>query len=218
MFKNWFRGRAPSPLCDLLSERTPEWFAEYAQGQIAQAEDSQKLLNALLFGGVLACAGSFISKHRAEVIRLVDEVQPDILAFEVLAFAFYAVRESHLPTPEDPLDDTDPEELVDGYKFVMGAVAHLISKTTSWGIDSLWQRRVLFYFQRPNMRDASEAFVGTLLTLGGAQQPSEDYGRLSLSLEANLKLRVLVDSYAATIPKGFAESLQRIAVEYGLLL
>lgn len=218
MFR-WRRQSRPSaPLHEWLSGRNTAWFADFTEEQIAKADDGQKLLNLLVLGGVLNCASSATASFGGRVTHCLDNVALDALAFELLAFSFYAVRESHLPTSDDPFDETDPDELIESYGFAIGAVPALISEKTGWEIDDLWQRRLMFYFQRKDMKDATESLVGILLTMKDAKTPHHDYGTLSLDLAANLKLRVIAHSFASTIPKGTADVLQGLAVEHGLIL
>lgn len=214
----WIRKRdAPAPLHGWLKERNLNWFEAIAQEQISGANDAQKLLRMLAFTGVVACAGSFVERAGPSISKAVGDVGLDAVDFEVLAFTFYAVRESHLPTPDDPLDDSDPEELVDAYRLAMSTIPHLVEKETGWQIEATWERRILSYFQQSNIRDAAESLVGTLLTMKGVQKPTLNYGPLSLDLGLNLKMRALIHTYASEIPKGVAARLQELAVDHGLI-
>lgn len=223
MFNPFKRKPPPAPLTTVLSVWTTTAYANYIQEQVAREQDAaspdpQKLLGKIIFAGIVTAAGSFLDRAGKQIGQQVGNVGADALAFELLAFTFYAVRESHLPTPDDPLDDNEPEELVEGYRFAMGALPHLIAKQTGWDVSNLWERRVMFYFQRPDMKDATEAMVGTVLTMKGAQEPARDYGPLSLDLKANVGVRLLMHTYASQVPKGIAETIHETAVEFGLIL
>ena len=212
-----FRRAEAAPLNNWLIDRSLAWFEKYADTRIQTATDGQKLLGELVFAGVLTSAGCFLKATGPQIRKKIGSVGADVLAFEVLAFTFYAMREHHLPTP-DYLNDSEPEELIEAYRFTMGALPHLIGKETGWDIEKLWERRVMPYFgNRKGLKDATESFVGTLLTMRNVREPAVEYGRLSLDLPLNLDLRMRVHTYASELPKSMADAIQVLSVDYGLV-
>lgn len=216
----WFRksrpNDAPAPLCDWIGGLDATHVARTLEAKSKTAETGTAFLEQLILLMVGNCARALQVDTGAWIKARMPDLVRDVLAFESLAFCFYAVRERHLPTPDDPFDDDEAEAVVDAYRVAMTVLPGIVAKLTGWEVADLWRRRVLFYFQRRSMKDATEAFAGTLLTLDGAREPARDYGRLSRDLSLNLELRARVHAFASTIPAGVAEGIQGVIVEYGL--
>lgn len=213
----WFSRKPDTgPLWDHLSAMTPKRTAQMLDAKAKTAEDSTKFLEEMIFTILQTCGGSFL-KGTGEYARdKLGKVNPDVIAFEGLSFCTYLVREYHLPTPADWDDEDEAETVVDAYRFAIAAMPHLVKKLTGWEVGDLWERRIMFWFNRKNMQDATEAFVGTLLTMQDVQLPAANYGRLSLDLRLNLELRGHVNSFAVTMPQAMAEAIQDTISEYGL--
>lgn len=204
------------PLWDSLAKFTPEKVAAHLEKESQSSEDSDEFLKQLILGATYACAGDFV-RGAGDVARAgLGKVAPDVIAFEALSFCIYLIRENHLPTPEDPLDDDENETLVDAYRDVIYMLRLHVEKFTGWDVDALWDRRIMYHFQRKNMMEATEAFVGRLLTMTDVQVPAVDYGRMSLNVRLNTDMRMRVHAFASTIPKGSAEAIQNVVSEYDL--
>lgn len=213
-----FKKTEIAPLNGLLIQRDLAWFKQIVGARIQEATDGQELLGELVFNAVLACTGSILKVTGSQIRKKIGNVGADVLAFEFLAFTFYAVREHHLPTSEEHLDGYEADELVEAYRFAMSALPHLIRTRTGWEVGKLWERRVMHYLDnRKGLKDGTEDFVGTLLTMKNVKQPAIEYGRLSLDLPLNLDLRLRVQTYASELPKSMADTIQALAMEHGLI-
>lgn len=216
MFGLFRKKRVAAPLWDFLIEYTPERVAARLDRELQVSEDSREFLRLVILGTTYACAADFLRGCGMIARDRLDGVNPDVIAFEALSFCIYAIREHHLPTPEDPLDDSEPEPLVDAYRDVIGMIPAHIEKLTGWQVGALWDRRVLAHFQRTTYREGTEAFVSRLSTMAGAAKPARDYGPPSLDLRLTLDLTARVMTFALAIPQGFAEAIQIAVVEFGL--
>jgi hypothetical protein len=205
--------RPAAPLWDFLAQYTPEKLATRLDRESQTSQNSREFLRLVILGCTYTCAADFLRGGGTVARDRLGGVNPDVIAFEALSFSIYAIREQHLPTPEDPVDDTEPEPLVDAYRDVI-AMIH-IEKFTGWQIGDLWNRRTLFHFQR-SYREATEAFLGRLTVLSGVAAPAPDYGPPSLDLQLTLELTGSVMPFALAIPKGYAQAIQNAVAEFGL--
>lgn len=204
------------PFWEWLEGRTPDRTAQLLEVKRETAKDSSEYLEHLILLSVQCCSASFKKSVGGWLLQRFNRAASDVIAFEALVFCVYAVRESHLLTPEHPLDESDPESVVEAYRFAIAALPHFVSRFTGWEIADIWQRRILFYFQCGSMKEATEAFVGILLTMENTSRPAREYGKLSLDRSLNLELRVRVHAFASTIPAATADVIQSVITEYNL--
>ena len=214
----WFsRKQKTGPLWDHLFAMTPERSAAMLQTKVNSADDPDKFLKQMIFTILQTCTGSFLKGSGEFALKSLGKVNADVIAFEAMAFCAYLTREYHMPTPKEWDDDDENEQLVDAYRFAIGAMPLLVRELTGWNVDDLWEQRIIYWFTRKDMKDATESFVGTLLTMDGVQHPAREYGRLSLDFRFNIELRAHLHSFAVTMPKAMAEAIQGAISDYGLL-
>lgn len=97
-----------TPLSDHLERITVARAAEFMEAQREKVDTSKDFLEFLLLIQIQRCAGSFVQTVGRLAARRLGAAT-DAIAFEGLAFAYYATREMHLPTPDRPLNDEEPE-------------------------------------------------------------------------------------------------------------
>tara|TARA_B110001454_G_scaffold208504_1_gene221071 strand:+ start:540 stop:1193 length:654 start_codon:yes stop_codon:yes gene_type:complete len=204
-----------APLCDFLTQYTPQKLVVRLDRESQTSQDSREFLRLVIRGCTYTCAADFLRGGGAIVRHRLGGVKPDVIAFEALSFSIYAIREQHLPTPEDPLDDTEPEPLVDAYRDVIAMIPAHIEKFTGWRTGDLWERRILSNAKR-SYREAAEAFMERLAGMSGASFPNAEYGPPSLDFGLTLELTGRVMTFALAIPHGYAEVIQTAVAEFGL--
>lgn len=215
----WFRRKAPppSPLWHFIADHTPERVGTFLDKATETAESSTKYLQDVIFRTTLMCTAQFLQNVGASVRKEFVAANPDVIAFEALAYCMYAIKETHLPTPDDPFDESDDEVLVDAYRETIYLLELVIKKLTGWDIEKIWDRRILGHFQQKNMKEASQALVGTLLTIGEAKVPTVDYGPMKLDLPLQLQLMVGVPAFTISYPPGAVCAIKAAISEYSLL-
>jgi hypothetical protein len=206
----------PAPLWDFLAKFTPEKFAAHLDKESRSSDDGSEFLRQLILGATYVCVGDFVRGAGDFARKGLGKVAPDVIAFEALSFCIYNIRENHLPTPEDPLDDDENETLVNAYRDVIYMTRLHIEKFTGWDVTALWNRRIMFHFQRKDVMEATEAFVGRLLSMTDAQVPTVDYGPMSLDIKLNTDIRMHVHAFASNVPKGCAEAIENVVSEFSL--
>lgn len=216
MFSLFRKKPQPTPLWGFLERHDAATVAAWLERERERAESSETFLRQLIASCTFACAANFLRTAGVTARDGLGKVNPDVIAFESLAFSIYAIRTYHMPMPEDPFED-EPEALVDAYREVIAILRWQAEKVTGWQVADVWERRILYHFQRKDLKDASQAFVGLLLTMTDAQTPAQDYGRTKLDLKLNIALLAGVTAFTVSYPKASAEAIQGIISEFTLI-
>lgn len=211
-----FSRRPKTPLWDYFASVTPEHVSSTLEKQSKTATSGEAFLSHAILAVTSQCTGQLLTGAACSKVIKSAKVHPDVVAFEALAFSYYAIHEMHIPMQKDDYDEEDAEVIVDAYKIALGVWPRLISELTGWDVEDVWRRRYLFWFQRPNLRDASEALSGLFMSFDAAQMPMPTYGRTNLDLTLNVETMVAIQVWASTIPEGCANSLKLIVSEFGL--
>lgn len=135
---NLFKRPAPAPLWSFLARYTAGNVAQHLERESQISESSDEFLRQLILGCTYACVGDFLRGAGTVARENLGRVNADVIAFEALSFCIYAIRENHLPALEDPLDDAEPEALVDAYRDVIFVLRRQVEKMTDWQVADLW--------------------------------------------------------------------------------
>ena len=210
MLSKLFR-RAPSyPLHDFIVSVTPERLAAICEGSVNSPDIVPITIGTL----IMSTAGHF---SRADVPRVKGpfaKVSKDVIAFETIAFTAFSIREYYEPLDSDHYN----EEMSEGFKDGFGFCCAIIKRELGSSYREIFDRRLMQYAQandRGQMQGAAETFRLNLQSIKEAATPQADYGGLSLDLTDTLGLMVAANAFAATMPKGAAESLHLINDHYG---
>lgn len=216
---SWFRRKAvlkQSPLRDFVCRYDAEMIAAMLERESKTAESSEIFLQQVILGVTLACAANFVRTVGEAVLKGLPTADPDVIAFEGLAFSIFAIRQFHLPAAEYEYRD-EPEALVDAYREVIAQLRYLIEKKTGWSIEKEWNARIMQHFQFRGIMEPIERLNGKLVSLGGEKVPPILYGRPSLDLILTISVMTEVHAFTLNVPKASAEAIQNVISEFDLI-
>lgn len=215
----WFRRKpkaAQSPLWDFIAQYDAKMVADWLDEEMKKAESSAVFLMQVILGSTLVCAADF-QRNVGKIVRDgLPTVNPDVIAFEGLAYSVFAIRQFHLP-PADYEDREEPEMLVDAYREVIAHLRHLIEKKTRWSIQKEWSARIMQHAQFRGIMEPMERLNGKLLSAGGVQVPPVLYDRSSPAPLLSAQVVVAVQAFTLAFPKTAAEAIQKVISELELV-
>lgn len=216
-------GKPKSPLYDRLVA------TDIAQLEKRFAAMGDPSLPVVIAGLSMACGGAFLRACAPQMSRVTASIKPDVLAFEALAFAIYAVRESYMPMAEQiELDIQDEEDghvdeeraaLALRFAFAAEALWKRVKEDTGWDADEIWENRWLTYHATPSIggaQGAVERFRFILMTIGKAREPRMKYGNVSLDLQATLEAMTATQAFVSKIPATYARMIEAYVDEHGI--
>ena len=177
----------------------------------------------------MACAGAFLRSCAPQMSRVTASIKRDLLAFEALAFAVYAVRESYIPMAE--WIDLDIQDEDDGYvdeeraalalRFAYAAEAcqKYAQQDTGWDASAIWESRWMTYHAAPSIggqQGAVERFRFILMTIGKAREPKITYGKVSLDLQGTLEAMAATQAFVSKIPAAYARTIEAYIENHGV--
>lgn len=216
---SWFRRKpmeVPSPLWGVVADYDAKVVADWLEEESKKAESSETILMQTILALTLACAADF-QRNVGEILRTgFPTANPDVIAFEGLAFSLFAVRQFHLP-PGDYDEHDEPEMLVDAYREVIANLRCLIEKYTGWSIQKEWNARIIQHAQFPGIVEPMERLNGKLMSVAGVQVPPVLYGQPRLDALLSMELVTAVQAFTVIVPKATAKAIQNVISELNLL-
>lgn len=194
-----------TPLFDRLKGTTFENVASYVEAHKGRQEGLVESTIVLL---AMSCAGHFLTSKLPSTL---NKANRDVLAFEVFVFSLHLLRHN-FDSLESRWEVSEAADDAWGSVYAMCRAA--IVRETSWEIAGLFEQRLMQYASTMTARKAVEKFLPMALSIGTAAHPNDRYGVLPLELVAQIELTLSVTSFATTIPKAAAETLQNIITEY----
>lgn len=215
----WFRRKpkeAPSPLWDFVAQYDAKMVGDWLDEQFKSAESSANFLTQVILGSTLLCAADF-QRNVGKIVRNnLPTANPDVIAFEGLAYSVFAIRQFHLP-PADYEDREEPEMLVDAYRRVIAHLRYLIEKYTGWSIQKEWNARIMQHAQFRGIMEPMERLNGKLLSVGGVQVPPMLYERPNPDPFLSIQVMAATQAFTLSFPKTAAETIQSVISELDLV-
>lgn len=213
---NLFKRRRPSsPLFDFIKGVTPQRAANFLDANV----NSPRIVGLSIFMFTNALAGHFLRGIDEEDSIPMEADSRDVFAFETLAFAAFGLRDQYTRLAlEDGNRNLSPVAS-DGFRHGLELGCKMILDTTKWNCRKLFYDRVISYVKVGGIGDpkeAAERFRFLLMTIGKAQSPCAEYGRVSLDLAGTVQSYAAVMAFAATMPKGYAETLRNVGEELNI--
>jgi len=215
----WFRKKPkqePSPLWDFIAQYDAKRVANWLDEELKKAESSSTFLEQVILGLTLVCAADF-QQNVGKIVRDgLPTANPDVIAFEGLAYSIFAIRQFHLP-PADYEDSDEPEMLVNAYRDVITDLRHLVEKYTKWSIQKEWNARIMQHSQFRGIMQPLERLNGKLLSVGGVQSPPVLYGSPSFDLLLSAQIIVATQAFTLSVPKATAKAIENLISELSLM-
>lgn len=215
----WFRRKpkvAPSPLWDFVAKYDAKMVAHWLDEELKKAESSATFLMQVILGLTLVCAADF-QRSVGKIVRDgLRTANPDVIAFEGLAYSVVAIRHFHLPAA-DYEDREEPGMLVDAYREVIAHLRYLVEKYTGWSIRKEWNARIMQHAQFRGIMEPIERLNGKLLSVGGVLVPPVLYERPNSDLLLSAQVMVATQAFTLSFPKRTAETIQSIISELDLV-
>ncbi|WP_423141691.1 hypothetical protein ACOYW6_12810 [Parablastomonas sp. CN1-191] len=216
---SWFRRKpleVPAPLWDFVADYDAKLVADWFDEEAKKAESSETFLMQAILALTLVCAADF-QRNVGKIVRTgLPTANPDVIAFEGLAFTVFAVRQFHLP-PGDYDEHDEPEMLVDAYREVIANLRCLIEKYTGWSIQKEWNARIMQHAQFRGIIEPMERLNGKLMSVAGVQVPPVLYGQPRLDALLSMELVMAMQAFTVTFPEATAKAIQNIISELNLL-
>ena len=209
------RRRPPSPLFDFIKGVTPQRAANFLDANVS----SPRLVGLSVFMFTNALAGHFLRSVDDEDAIPLEASSRDVFAFETLAFAAFGLRDQYTRLALEDGNRTLSPVASDGFRHGLELGCTMILDTTKWNCRKLFYDRVISYVKVGTMgdpKDAAERFRFLLMTIGKAQSPNAEYGRANFDLADTIQSYAAVMSFAATMPKGYAETLRNVGEELNI--
>lgn len=212
---NILKRRRTSPLFDFIKGITPQRAANFLDANV----NSPRLVGLSIFMFTNALAGHFLRGADEDGNISVAVGSRDVFAFETLAFSAFALRDQYTRLAVEDGSRTLSPLASDGFRHGLELGCTMILDTTKWNCRKLFYDRVISYVKVGGMGDpkeAAERFRFLLMTIGKAQSPCLEYGRVSLDLADTVQSYTAVMAFAATMPKGYAETLRNVGEELNI--
>jgi hypothetical protein len=215
----WFRRKpkeATSPLWDFVAQYNAQMVGEWLDKELKAAENNATFLRRMILGLTLVCAADFQRTVGIVVRNSLVTANPDVIAFEGLAYSVFAVRQFHLP-PADYEDREEPEMLLDAYREVIASLRYLVEKHTGWSIEKEWNARIMQHAQFRGIIEPMERLNGKLLSVGGVQIPPVLYERPHPNFMLSVQVIAATQAFTLSYPKTTAETIQNVISEFALI-
>ena len=215
----WFRRKpkeASSPLWDFVAQYDAKMVADWLDKEMKTAESSATFLKQVILGSTLVCAADFQLNVGKILRNSLATANPDVIAFEGLAYSVFAIRQFHLP-PADYEDCEVPEMLVNAYREVIADLRYLVEKYTGWSIRKEWNARIMQHAQFRGIIEPMERLNGKLLSVGGVQVPPVLYERPNPDPLLSVQVMMSTQAFTQSFPRTTAETIQRVISELDLV-
>lgn len=223
MFSRFFRRTPTFKLSNRLAMTTLELITKASEQSVGNKHFASITVAHL----ILYTAGHFITNDFPRLKSMFAGASQDVIAFEVLAFSAFAVREYYFPEKDEEAQFFEPTDVdsddtltlvIETFRTSNSICCDVLEKETGTDQEALFIRRQVEYTRandKGGMKGATEVFRYTLQSIGTAAAPKLSYGMPSLELMDTVVTMTIIHAFASTIPKGAANSLRALADHYG---